>query len=150
MPSGTLAGVRRVTLPRTLIRPYRPHQSHPQPRRTHGRAQEAGHKPWHPLQPSRQRRRGPGGRRQARQRRPQEVVSTPDFATSLHAELVERILADPWWGDRTLEDPVWRAAFNAGPRHRFAPDTWYEWNGDGTWTTRHRADDEDAWARAVY
>lgn len=70
--------------------------------------------------------------------------------TALHADLVERILADPWWGDRTLEDPAWRAAFNAVPRHRFAPDTWYEWNGDGTWTTRRRADDEDAWARAVY
>lgn len=73
-----------------------------------------------------------------------------DLIAELQTGFVDRILAQPYWGDTTLEDPAWRAAFDAVPRHLFAPDTWYEWNGDGTWTTRHRADDEDAWARAVY
>lgn len=76
-------------------------------------------------------------------------MSDPDL-DRLHTALPDAILEGAWWGDRTMADPAWRAAFNAVPRHLFAPDTWYEWNGDGTWTTRHRDDDEDAWARAVY
>ena len=67
----------------------------------------------------------------------------------LHASLPDRILKDPWWGDTTLTDPAWRTAFNAVPRHRFTPDTWYEWI-DGAWATRRRADDPDVWATAVY
>lgn len=73
-----------------------------------------------------------------------------DLIAELHAGLTDRILAEPYWGDTTLKDPAWRAAFDAVPRHLFAPDTWYEWDGDGTWIARDRADDPEAWARAVY
>lgn len=72
-----------------------------------------------------------------------------DLLTWLKIGFTDRILAEPHWGDTTLENPAWRAAFNAVPRHLFAPDTWFEWT-DGAWAERHRADDEDAWARAVY
>lgn len=72
-----------------------------------------------------------------------------DLLAELQVGFVDQILADPYWGDTTLKDPTWRAAFDAVPRHLFAPDTWFEWI-DGTWVEHHRADDEDAWARAVY
>lgn len=72
-----------------------------------------------------------------------------DLVAGLQAGFVDRILAEAYWGDTTLKDPAWSAAFDAAPRHLFAPDTWYEWTGVG-WNTRRRADDEDAWAHAVY
>lgn len=64
-------------------------------------------------------------------------------------DFAERIAAKPYWGSNTLADPVWRKVFGAVPRSAFAPDTWFEWDGY-TWTTRHRADSEDAWREAVH
>lgn len=69
--------------------------------------------------------------------------------TDPHHNLADAILADPWWGDTTLEDPAWRKAFDQVPRAAFAPDTWYQWDGYN-WITRHRADDETAWSEAVH
>lgn len=66
-----------------------------------------------------------------------------------HAGFAGRILAEAYWGDETLTDPAWRKAFDAVPRAAFAPDTWFEWDGYG-WITRHRADDEDSWKKAVH
>lgn len=65
------------------------------------------------------------------------------------ADFADRILAEAYWGDCTLEDPAWRKVFDAVPRSAFAPNAWFEWDGYG-WTTQHRANSEGAWQTAVH
>lgn len=69
------------------------------------------------------------------------------------SDLTDRIdrLCDLLAADGYLNDPVWRAAFHAVPRHLFVPDrAWASPNGPGDGHLIDRAADADGWWDAVY
>lgn len=65
-----------------------------------------------------------------------------------HQHLTARIAAEPWWGWTVLEDPAWRAVWDAVPRQAFVPDQWFTWDGY-RYVQHDRAIEPEAWTRAV-
>lgn len=66
-----------------------------------------------------------------------------------HLALAEAILDAAYWGDRTLADPAWRAAWDACPRASFVPDRYFLWDGQA-WVMHERATDPAGWERLVH
>lgn len=64
----------------------------------------------------------------------------------LHRALSERLAERKAWPARS---PWLQAAYAALPRHRFAPDLLWAWNGD-TYVPIDRSDEAELWAAEVY